>query len=149
MESNYLISIVGEQKIDGETDSVEVVTEGSYVFPNGRYFITYEEYDKENPSEHYTSVVKAEGEKMVTIMRAGGISSRLTLEKDRRHYCHYSVPVGEMMIGIYTSQINSTLSEKGGELFVKYTIDFNASLASENEFHITVKHKNDSADLVL
>lgn len=53
------------------------------------------------------------------------------------------------MIGIYTSQINSTLSEKGGELFVKYTIDFNASLASENEFHITVKHKNDSADLVL
>lgn len=52
MESNYLISIVGKQKIDGETDTVEVVTEGSYVFRNGKYFITYEEYDKENPSEH-------------------------------------------------------------------------------------------------
>lgn len=142
MESNYLISIVGKQKIDGETDVIEVVTEGKYTMRNGKYFISYEEYDKDDPNEHFTSVVKAEGENMVTIMRSGAASSRLLLEKKRRHYCHYNVPVGEMMIGIYTSQINSTLNDKGGELHVKYTIDFNASLASENEFHITVKRKD-------
>lgn len=142
MKSNYLISIVGKQKIDGETDVIEVVTEGKYLNRNGKYFISYEEYDKDNPEQHFTSVVKAEGENMVTIMRSGGVSSRLLLEKKRRHYCHYSVPVGDMMIGIYTSQIDSTLNDKGGELHVKYTIDFNASLASENEFHITVREKN-------
>ncbi len=33
----YMISIVGEQKVEGQDDRIEVITEGKYMMKNGHF----------------------------------------------------------------------------------------------------------------
>ena len=58
------------------------------------------------------------------------------MEKGRRHQCVYDTGYGEMMIGVLGNQISSTLTDKGGNIQFKYSLDINTSLASENEVYI-------------
>lgn len=136
----YLISIIGEQKLDGESDKIEVLTGGNYIMKNGHSYIGYKEYDESNPQDYYDNLIKVE-DNMVTITRKGPMRSQLMLEKGRRHQCLYQTIAGDLTIGVYTKTLKSTLNEKGGTLEVSYTLDFNTDLVSENSFKITVEQK--------
>lgn len=139
-KENYLISIIGEQKLDGESDKVEVLTAGNYIMKNGHCYIGYKEYDEDNPSEHFDNLIKVE-DNLVTIIRKGPMQSRLMLEKGRRHQCLYQTVAGDLMIGVFTKTLKNMLNEKGGTLEVSYTLDFNTDLVSENSFKIKVEEK--------
>lgn len=144
-KNRYLISVTGIQEVDGEKDEIELTTVGSYkINEYGRTFIGYKEYDDENPSISTNTVVKVDGEDMVTIIRNGANQSRLILEKGRRHQCHYRTIMGDLMIGVYADSINNSLDEKGGRLSVSYELDFNNELISKNEFYINVEEKGGS-----
>lgn len=71
-------------------------------------------------------------------MRGAG-STRLVLENGKRHLCQYDTGYGNMMIGIFTSQLHSNLTDEGGKLEVRYTLDINSNLSSSNEILITIK----------
>ncbi len=139
-KKEYMISIIGEQKLDNDTDKVEVLTTGNYIKKNGHSYINYKEYDRDNPNDCYDNLIKVE-ENMVTITRKGPMRSQLMLEKGRRHQCVYQTIAGDLMIGVFTKTLKSTLNEKGGTLEVSYTLDFNTDLVSENSFKIEVKEK--------
>lgn len=136
----YLISIIGEQIIDGESDRVEVLTSGKYILKNGHAFIGYKEYDEENPEVFSDNLIKVE-ENMVTISRKGPYKSQLMLEKGKRHQCLYQTIAGDLMIGVFTKTLNNNLTPNGGELEVSYTLDFNTDLVSENSFKIKIEEK--------
>ena len=138
MQENYLISILGRQQVDGETGEVQVTTRGSYVKKGKNRYITYKEYDSEVNGKPVTSVLKVEGNDKVTLMRGAG-STRLVLENGKRHLCQYDTGYGNMMIGIFTSQLHSNLTDEGGKLEVRYTLDINSNLSSSNEILITIK----------
>ena len=140
-KNNYMISIRGEQTLDGETDRVEVITEGNFMKKKDRFFIGYKEYDDQDPNEHFDNLIKVEPH-MVTIIRRGPMGSRLMLEKGRRHQCLYQTAMGDLMIGVFTRTLQNRLTERGGTLEVSYTLDFNTDLVSENRFFITVEEKN-------
>ena len=140
-KEKYLISIIGEQTLDGETDKVEVLTSGNYMMKKNHCYIGYKEYDEENPSNPSDNLIKVE-DNIVTIIRKGEMQSRLMLEKGRRHQCLYQTIAGDLMIGVFTKTMKNTLNEKGGTLEVSYTLDFNTDLVSENRFKITVEEKN-------
>ncbi|NLJ31602.1 MAG: DUF1934 domain-containing protein [Clostridiales bacterium] len=138
MQENYLISIKNRQKLEDETGEIEVTTLGSYVKKGDSRFIVYKEYDTENNAPAQTSVLKVEGDSKVTLMRGAG-KTRLVLEKGKRHLCPYDTGYGCMMIGVFTSKVDSRLDDLGGKVEVNYTLDVNASLSSLNEILITVK----------
>lgn len=140
-KENYLISILGEQTLDGESDKVEVLTTGNYILRNGHSFIGYKEYDKDSPNEYYDNLIKVE-ENMVTITRKGPMRSQLMLEKGRRHQCLYQTIAGDLMIGVFTKTLKNELDENGGRLEVCYTLDFNTDFVSENRFVINIEKKN-------
>ena len=118
-----MIEINGVQKVDGERDEVNVITEGKYFTRGGERCVSYTEYDNENPDVFHNSMIRFKpDEDTVTIMRTGENRSRLTLEKDRRHHCHYRTPFGEIMIGVYTDTVSYDLNDDGGELYVSYTL---------------------------
>lgn len=139
--NRYIISIIGEQCVDGQDDKVEVITEGNYMIKNGHYFIGYKEYDTENPQKYSNNLIKVENE-TVTISRKGEQSSHLILEKNRRHQCLYQTIAGDLTIGIFTKTLKNNLNETGGKLEVSYTLDFNSDLVSENRFTIEIKENN-------
>lgn len=140
-KEKYLISIIGEQTLDGETDKVEVLTSGNYMMKKNHCYIGYKEYDEENPNKYSDNLIKVE-DNLVTIIRKGEMQSRLMLERGKRHQCLYQTVAGDLMIGVFTKTMKNTLNEKGGTLEVSYTLDFNTDLVSENRFIITVEEKN-------
>jgi uncharacterized beta-barrel protein YwiB (DUF1934 family) len=77
-------------------------------------------------------------------MRKGGDNTRLILENGKRHLCQYDTGYGNMMIGIFTSRLDSELGDAGGSLQVSYTLDINSNLSSLNELSITVKEAKNS-----
>lgn len=141
MDNNYLISIIGTQEVDGEKDTVEVMTNGDLVTKNGMTYISYREYSNDNPNIYSHNLIKIESDEKVTIIRKGETESRLILEKGKRHQCFYKTVAGSLLIGIFTDEVNIDLSEKGGSLSLSYSIDFNSDLVSNNEFKISLKVK--------
>lgn len=137
---NYLISVVGTQDVDGEKDSIELTCTGEYIAEGSKFTIKYKEYDDDNPEVCSLSTVEVEGD-TVTVLKSGPYPSRLLLEKGRRHQCHYSTMFGDLMVGVFTDTVKSELNEKGGRLYVSYSLDFNAGLVSKNEIIINVKEK--------
>ncbi len=139
-KKKYLISIIGEQILDGESDKIEVLTTGNYMMKKDHCYIGYKEYEENNPNDYSDNLIKVEND-MVTITRKGTMKSQLMLEKGKRHQCVYQTPMGDLMIGVYTKSMKSTLTETGGTLEVSYTLDFNTDLMSENSFKVTVEEK--------
>lgn len=139
MKENYIIDILGKQFYNDESDEITVTTVGKYYERTGKKFIVYKEYDEEDPEDKRISIVKIENDNKVTIIRTGKYSSRLTLEKDKRHQCHYNTVAGELMIGVSTNKMKIDVNEDGGVMEVGYTIDFNLDLVSNNEFRISFK----------
>ena len=62
-----------------------------------------------------------------------------------RYLCRYDTGFGALTVGVFTQSLHSDLGAAGGRLSVQYTLDVNASLASTNEIHITVKEAGRSA----
>ena len=140
-KEKYLISILGEQTLDGETDKIEVLTAGNFMKKKDHFYIGYKEYDPDNPHKVYNNVIRVD-ENMVTISRNGPQHSRLMLERDRRHQCIYETVAGSLSIGVFTKTLESNLGKKGGTLKVSYTLDFNSDLVSENKFTVKVEEKH-------
>ena len=46
-KEKYLISILGEQTLDGETDKIEVLTAGNFMKKKDHFYIGYKEYDED------------------------------------------------------------------------------------------------------
>jgi len=137
MLENYLISITGKQEMDGETGEINLTTLGSYVRKGDKRFILYKEY-ADGETVPRTSILKVEKEGKVTLMHSGD-ATRLILEEGKRHLCQYDTGLGSLMVGVFTSNVESCLHEKGGDLKINYTLDINASLSSRNEISVTVK----------
>jgi uncharacterized beta-barrel protein YwiB (DUF1934 family) len=140
MEDRYLITVIGRQTVDGETDTIEVITTGDCTEENGRITITYPEFAEEDPNIRTDTTVVLDGGRL-SIERRGEMSSRLMLEKGVRHQCLYDTPMGSMMIGIFTDSITADLSPAGGDIRASYQLDFNNHVVSTNEFHISIKEK--------
>lgn len=89
--------------------------------------------------EEVTTLLKVEDDRMVTMQRTGGLRSRLTVEKGQRHMSHYDTGYGELLVGVFGEQIQSRISDTGGSLYMRYTIDVNHSLVSRNQVEINIK----------
>lgn len=131
------ISIVGRQFYDDDTGEVLLSTTGVYTKRGSTRFIAYREYEEDNPSVSHTALLKVEDDK-VTMSRSG-TSTRLILERGQRHLCLYDTGFGGLTVGVFTSQLDSTLEDEGGKLDIKYTLDVDSSLSSRNEIQIEVR----------
>lgn len=135
---NVVIDIKGTQGIEGDNDIIELSTVGTLSEKDGKYLITYEEKETIK-TDSVKTLVKAEGEDRITLIRSGGIDSRLVVEKGRRNTCYYTVPQGELVLGIFGEEIENSLNGNGGKVKMSYTIDIDNSVLSHNTVEITVR----------
>ena len=138
MREDYLIKIKGVQEADGEENSVELMTRGSYVQRGGNYYISYRETEATGYAG-CTTTVKLDRTGKVSMLRYGPMHSQLVIEKGRRHICHYDTGQGSITMGIAADEIVANLDERGGSLHFSYNLDINASLFSKNTVNITVR----------
>lgn len=138
-DDNYEIQIQGKQIQDGEENKIHVNTTGSYTKKGETRYISYREYEEDNPSKTHISVIKVEPG-IVTVIQADS-ATRLILEEGKRHLCLYNTEFGALTLGIFTSVMRSTLDDRGGSLNVKYTLDVDSHLTSSNEIDVLVKRR--------
>ena len=138
MKKDVFISIKGIQQVEDEQDVTELFTQGSFYKKNNNYYITYDESETTGFDGSKTTL-KVEGNDKVTLMRSGSVKSHLIIENGLRNVGHYGTLEGDMMIGVYTKSIDSSLCDTGGDLYFSYALDINSSLISENEVYINVK----------
>ena len=74
----------------------------------------------------------------MTVIRRGPATAHLILQKGIRNVGRYEMMGTLMDIGVYTDGMESTMTEDGGSLHLKYTMDMNSALLSENELDISV-----------
>lgn len=139
MKKEVLITIKGTQLQDGEKDEVELFTTGNYYRRGNSYFIAYDESEATGFQGSRTIVKVEDGLKRVTLNRTGTTKSQLIVERGVRHQCNYDTGYGNFTIGVLGDRICSTLNENGGELEFGYSLDINASLASENTVAISIR----------
>lgn len=125
----------------GSPDVIELITSGTMkpiTMGNAEgWEISYEDSEATGFAGSVTTV-SCIGEMLASMKRTGSAESHLIMEKGRRHHCHYSTEYGDMLLGISTTRIINRMTENGGELYFKYTIDINSSLVSENEVYLNV-----------
>lgn len=138
MKKDVLIKIKGTQMADGDRDVVEVLTTGSFCRRDKSYFIIYDESEATGFVGAKTVLKYDPEQSRVTMSRTGSVSSRLVIEKGRRHQCNYDTGYGSMTIGVSGHSLISDLSDVGGSISFGYSLDLNTALTSENTVDILV-----------
>lgn len=138
MKKNVFISIRGVQRVDNHEETIELMTEGDLSLRNDSYYISYNESEATGFFGSRTTL-QVDPDNLVTMKRTGADRSQLIIESGRRHQCHYETGCGSLLIGVLGNDISSTLTERGGKLSFKYSLDINTSLASENEVYVDVR----------
>ncbi len=139
MIKDVLISIKGVQGIDDESDTVEFITDGRFGIKDGNYYITYDESGMLDSGEKVKTQIHIKGDNKVMLKRSGTINTRMLIEKDIRNSAFYSTPIGELSIGIFGEAVDLNLTEQGGEIKLKYTIDSDLRLISRNSVDISIR----------
>ena len=138
MKKDVLITIRGTQQVNEEKDVVEMITTGRYYRKNGLYYISYEETEATGYEGCRTTLKVGPNDK-VTMTRFGPSRSQLIVQQGVRHQCQYDTGYGAMTIGVMGNRFESSLSDRGGELKFGYTLDIEATVASENTVSVHVK----------
>lgn len=136
-KKDVVIEIRGSYTQDGETDTVDFVTDGVYYKERDQYVIAYNESEMTGMAGSRTKL-SVDGDRCVTMSRSAPAKSLLIIERGVRHQCHYETGVGSMTIGVCGERIVSSLDESGGQLQFAYSLDINTTLASENEITVLV-----------
>ena len=138
MQEDYLITIRGTMEQGDQSDSIELMTRGSFVKRGGSFFITYTETEATGYNGCVTTV-KVEGANKVSMLRFGPAPSQLVIEKGRRHVCHYDTGYGVLSLGVSADEVDNRLTREGGNLTFSYTLDSGNTSLSRNTVKITVQ----------
>ena len=128
---------------DGSESSESVLdTEIQYYLDqNGDRIIAYEESETTG-MEGSSMMLRVSPEDMVSIIRTGTFQTHLVVQKGKKHFCHYETPFGEFAVGVAAKWVRNHLSDEGGSLALRYTVDANSTLLSDNEIRIDIKKMN-------
>ena len=139
MRANALIRIISKQKTENGDNAGEMSVLGRVTYEDDKSIIEYIENNEETGPEETTITVF--NNDTVSIVRNGQFSSEMMVEKNNRHLTFYRTPYGELTMGIYGNQVEWSKDEKGAVLKMRYSLDFNNGLISENTMIIYIEEK--------
>lgn len=136
-----VISVKGTQKnIRDESDTIELVTVGNFYMKGNIFYVTYNETELSG-MDGTTTTLKISDDS-VTLMRFGSNRSKMIFQKNKRHQSDYFTPYGKVLLGVEPSDMYVNMNEKGGELIIKYALDLDNEVVSNNELHLKVREVN-------
>lgn len=136
--NHYKITIHDIHTVDGESSDTTMTVFGDMESHDNGYRVSYIEQSGDLEG-CLTEVVFEDDTPSVSIRRRGSMEMELLLEKGKRHNCVYSIPEGNVIMGVDTRRIQSSMDRAGGTLDLVYDIDFNAGFVSQNTLQISVK----------
>lgn len=139
MREQWIMTLRSIQRDGSERSESVLDTEIQYYLDqNGDRIIAYDESETTG-MEGSTMMLRISPEDMVSIIRTGTFQTHLVVQKGKKHFCHYETPFGEFAVGVAARWVDNQLTDEGGSLALRYTVDANTTLLSDNEINIDVK----------
>ena len=141
MSKKYLITFYASQSNLQEKDEMTFTAPGEYYEENGIRIVKYKEYSEDSQLEgdYSLNTIKIVNDSKLSILREGDHTTRLFLEKDKVHNCHYRTKMGDLMFSVLCTKLHNNLTDNGGKLDVAYSLDLNGETVSYNRSILTVK----------
>jgi uncharacterized beta-barrel protein YwiB (DUF1934 family) len=134
-----IIDIKGTQIVDGDKDVVSMNTVGQMNIIGGKTYLKYDD-SVATGVEGVSCLIKIDPEdKSVIMQRSGTLNSRMYIKMGQRHICHYETGQGVLTMGVFGETVENSITEKGGKLYMSYTLDVNNNMMSRNLVEIDVK----------
>ena len=140
MKQPVVLSIRGRQCYDGqEPDVIELVTDGTMVFTDGGWDISYEETELTGMAG-VTTTFRVEPGK-VTLRRTGKLRSEMVFQEGVRHESLYQLDFGALLMTITAKQVYFDIVPDGGVIDIVYSIEIENSAAGTVDYHLDIRAK--------
>ncbi|CDF57244.1 DUF1934 domain-containing protein [Thermobrachium celere] len=137
MENKRLISVKTKQLIDGQEETIELISEGIYYKDNDVYIAEYDESEISGMEGTRTTLVI--GRDSLNIIRRGTTTSDLRFKKGESHTAFYTTPYGALEITISTNQVNIEADEKGAKVYLEYKMHATGLDPIINKLELNIK----------
>jgi len=144
--NRYKITLTDRHSVLEEKSENTIIVRGDLDFKPEEYTITYLEHAGDMAGS--TTKVRVKKGKLIQLSRSGPYSTDLVLELGKRHTCQYATPYGSLMMGVYTDSIESDMTENGGHLRFKYSLDVGGGEVTENDLELTVDKLPDDRGII-
>ena len=120
-----------------EPEVIELVTEGSLLWENGGWDISYEESDLTGLAGVHTTFRVEPGQ--VTLRRTGKLQSEMVFREGVPHESLYQMDFGALLITVCAKQISAEIGNAGGTVDLIYSIEIEQGGAGIVEYHLDIK----------
>ena len=140
MAKTVTLSIRGQQSYAGQDpDVIELVTEGTLEALDNGWKLCYEESDLTGLAGVSTTFQVED--KTVTLIRSGKLNSQMVFQEGVPHDSLYQMEFGALMLTVCATQVETNLTEDGGTIDLKYSIEVEQNAAGMIEYHLEIKSK--------
>ena len=140
MSKKVLISVKTIQYIDGQPESVELITQGEYYKEGNEYFAEYQE--SEISGMEGTKTIMKINDDTLRIMRSGTTTSDLMFKKGIDHLSLYNTPFGTLEVMIKPKKVDININENGGNVKLAYKMEAFGLDTIENALELSIKEIN-------
>ena len=139
-EQKVLLSVTGRQTYaDQEPETIELLTEGTMVFRDGGWDISYEETALTG-MEGVTTTFRVEPGK-VTLLRTGKLNSTMVFQETVAHDSLYQLEFGALLMTVKATRVFYDLVPDGGMVDLAYEICIENTEAGVIDYHLDIRKK--------
>lgn len=120
-----------------EPEVIELVTEGTLLWNEGGWDISYEESDLTGLAGVHTTFRIEPGQ--VTLQRTGKLHSQMIFREGVPHESLYQMDFGALLITVCAKQISAEIGSTGGTVDLIYSIEIEQGGAGIVEYHLDIK----------
>jgi uncharacterized beta-barrel protein YwiB (DUF1934 family) len=140
MQIPVMLTIRGSQSYaDQEPDIIELVTEGTLEKTPDGWVLGYDESSLTGLEGVHTTFTVDRN--CVTLSRTGKLRSTMVFREGVAHDSLYEMEFGALMITVCATKIRHDLSEKGGVVDLKYSIEIEKSTAGTVDYHLKIRRR--------
>lgn len=140
MSKKVLISVKTVQYIDGQPESVELITQGEYYRKDNEYFAEYEE--SEISGMEGTRTTMKINEDTLRIVRSGTTTSDMMFKKGLNHVSLYNTPFGTLEVMIRPKKVDIEVNDDGGNVRLEYRMEAFGMDSVDNALELKIKEIN-------
>jgi uncharacterized beta-barrel protein YwiB (DUF1934 family) len=137
LENKVIVTVKGKMVVDGEEDTIELITSGKFYKKGNAYYIVYKETELSG-MEGTTTTVKIE-EKNVCIIRFGSVMSRMCFKDGETELNLYKTPYGIFELTVKAFLVDIDINDDGGNLRLYYGLEAAGMQKSINELSIKIQ----------
>ena len=138
LNDKVIVEVKGTQTVGDMSDTMEVITPGTYSYRNGVCYILYQEYNEET-AQPIKNMIKVTDDS-IELVKRGEYNVNMVFVASGENLSYYNTPYGQILIGIITESMKITGEDDKVVISIKYKLTMNGEYASDNEIQITVKN---------